>query len=388
VAERIDVAIIGAGPFGLSTSAHLRHLSVRTFGAPMNTWRTQMRREMILRSAWEETSLSAPDDLGTIDAWAEAANEPRVEPLPLTTFLRYADWFREKFVPEGDPSEVASVERAGTGYRIVTAAGDEADARHVVVAVGAMPFVHVPPVLADVVGAEIASKNGSGADRWHGNRVAVVGGGQHALESAGLAAQVAAEVELIARSRVHWFADREPETPRGPVRRSLYRLAYPALGYGPPPLNRVVLSPDLFAALPSALREWVTRRTMRAGGSPSLRPLIEGKVKLTEQTTVVRAERSGGLVRLELSDGSSREVDDLVVAAGYRFTLDRLPFLSHEIRASVDVDREWPVLDRWFRSSDRGLFFVGYAAEDRFGPLSRFVLGVKFAAQRVRQALD
>ena len=71
MAERIDVAVVGAGPFGLSVAAHLgQRLRVRVFGAPMETWRTRMPPQMLLRSAWEESSISAPDDVGTIDAKA------------------------------------------------------------------------------------------------------------------------------------------------------------------------------------------------------------------------------------------------------------------------------------------------------------------------------
>jgi FAD-dependent urate hydroxylase len=387
VVEKLDVAIIGAGPFGLSVAAHLRHRAIRVFGSPMSTWRTHMRRGMLLRSAWEETSLSAPGELGTIDAWAASTDEPRVEPLPLTTFLRYAEWFREKFVPQGDGADIVSVERADGRFRLGTSTGDELDASSVVLAVGAMPFVRVPPELGDVVADGHTSPENRGVERWRGRRVAVIGGGQHALESAGLAAQTAAQVEVIARSSVHWFADREPENPRGALQHRLYRLAYPALGYGPPPLNRVVLSPDLFARLPGSLRGWVARRTMRAGGSPSLRPLIEGRVRMTERTRVVRAARSGEIVRLDLSDGSSREVDDVIVAAGYSFSLDRLPFLSEEIRRTLALQDGWPMLDRSFRSSERDLLFVGYAAEKRFGPMSRFVLGCAFTANRVATAL-
>ena len=34
-----------------------------------------------------------------------------------------------------------------------------------------------------------------------------------------------------------------------------------------------------------------------------------------------------------------------------------------------------------------GVFFVGYPAEGRFGPISRFVLGTGFTAERVAEAL-
>ena len=48
-----DVAIIGAGPYGLSASASLltvKGLDVRTFGEPMTFWQTQMPKGMLLRS--------------------------------------------------------------------------------------------------------------------------------------------------------------------------------------------------------------------------------------------------------------------------------------------------------------------------------------------------
>jgi NADPH-dependent 2,4-dienoyl-CoA reductase/sulfur reductase-like enzyme len=164
-------------------------------------------------------------------------------------------------------------------------------------------------------------------------------------------------------------------------------MAYPAVGYGPPPINRIVLYPDLFAALPAELRRRLTARLLRPGGSPWVRSLVEGNVRLTEGTTVRKLERDGDTLRLALGDGSEREADAVILATGYRFALERLPFLSPELRARIGVDGGWPVLDRDFRSTDRGVYFVGYPAEGRFGPLSRFVLGTRFTATRVGRAL-
>src|SRR5439155_19916240 len=46
------VAIIGAGPYGLSVSAHLRAAGIKTisFGQPLEFWRHQMPEGMVLRS--------------------------------------------------------------------------------------------------------------------------------------------------------------------------------------------------------------------------------------------------------------------------------------------------------------------------------------------------
>ena len=70
-----------------------------------------------------------------------------------------------------------------------------------------------------------------------------------------------------------------------------------------------------------------------------------------------------------------READAVIVAAGFRFSLERLGFLAENLRTGIALEEGRPVLDRFFRSSDEGLLFVGFAAEHRFGPLARFIPG-------------
>ena len=50
--HEVDVAIIGAGPYGLSLAAHLKHLGVehQVFGTPMSFWRNSMPPGMELKS--------------------------------------------------------------------------------------------------------------------------------------------------------------------------------------------------------------------------------------------------------------------------------------------------------------------------------------------------
>jgi hypothetical protein len=354
----------------------------------MQTWHQRMPPDMLMRSAWEETSLSAPGGAGTLDRWAVETGEPRAEPIPLQLFLRYAEWFRERFVRDHDRDDVALVERAGErGYRVTTTAGAELDVRSVVAAIGVTPFLHAPSPLGEAIGEGVDfAVSHSDFTPFGGRRVLVVGAGQAGLESAGLAARAGATVEILARSGIRWFADREPHHPRGAVGQRLYRLAYPAVGYGPPPINRLVLYPDLFATLPFALRERLTARLLRPGGSAWVRGLVDGKVAVTVGATVTGIRRGDGGLRLALSDGSEREVDDVLLATGYRFDLDRLPALA-PLRSRIRTSHGWPILDRSFRATEEGLFFVGYPAEGRFGPISRFVLGCEFTARRVRSAL-
>ena len=112
---------------------------------------------------------------------------------------------------------------------------------------------------------------------------------------------------------------------------------------------------------------------------------MEKNVRVSERCGIEHIERTNGSLHARLTDGSEREVDDVIVACGYRFDLEKLSLLAPELRAEIDVRDGWPVLDRFFRSSEERLLFVGYPAEARFGPLARFVMGAKFTAPRVAE---
>jgi cation diffusion facilitator CzcD-associated flavoprotein CzcO len=383
--ERVEVAVVGAGPFGLSVAAHLApHRHVRTFGEPMHTWRALMPPDMLMRSHWDETKLSCPGDRGTLQHWAAETGVGRREPLPLEMFLRYSDWFRSSFVPESDPANVSQIERTNGSFAITTAAGDSVEAKRLVLAVGVMPFPRVPAPLAGIDDPRIAyGVEPTVFDGLRGKRVVVLGGGQNGLESAALALRAGAEsVEIVVRSDVRWFTPREHWVPRSRLRRRLYRLAYPVIGFGPPPINRFVLRPELFAKLPLRAREYLNTRLLRPGGSPWIRGEIEGRVAITSQRTLVRAKALPAGIQLTLDDGTTREADQLVVCVGYRFDLGRLTWLAAPVRERIACDEGWPVLDRAFRTTDPAIQFVGYAAQRRFGPLSRFVAGTTFTAER------
>jgi FAD-dependent urate hydroxylase len=386
--DTVRLAIVGAGPFGLSVAASLCRGHARVFGEPMRTWKTTMPTDMILRSAWSETSLAAPDDSGSILDWAHKEGADASGPMPLQAFLAYAKWFEERFVPDLRREDVTHIEARGDEFAVWADDHRPVRAQTVVIAVGVTPFIHMPTPLDGVDDPRVTPPlRPVELARLSGERVLVIGGGQAALESAGVAAKAGARVELISRSRLRWFADREPHYERSRLGERLYRLAYPAVGYGPAPINRLALHPDLFAALPKWLGRRLTRRLLRPGGSAWLRGLIDGHVDVTEQRTVTDVEAYEASLRVTLSDGTHRDVDRLIVATGYRCDLRKLSFLDDGLRAAIRTENGWPVLDRYFSSTVPNLYFVGYAAEDRFGPLSRFVLGTRFTVNRLEKVL-
>lgn len=348
-----------------------------------------MPHGMQLRATWREMTLAGVGEPGEIEEWLRRTGGVRREPMSVEDFIDYADWYRARFVPREIHAEVTELTETDDMFRLATTAGDVYTATHVVVAVGVTPFAYVPPQLAPLVGrgVEIAVEIGDHR-RLAGKRVAIVGAGQTAVETAARALDAGADVEILARSRLLWFADREPHVARTGFREWLYRQAYPTVGYGPPLLNRIVLHPDLFALFPAQVRERLTRRLLRPGGSPWLREHVAHRARISEHVQVRSLSEKGQKLRLDVSDGSSRTVDVVLVAAGYRFDLDRLGFLHPNVRRKIRVVSGWPQLDRTFRSTHPRVYFVGYPAEGRFGASARFVLGVPFTAARVATAID
>src|ERR1700739_3960573 len=89
-----EVVVIGAGPFGLSISTHLRargigHLVV---GRPMDTWRNHMPAGMFLKSEPYGSDMSCPDagyDLAGYCRSEEIDGVGRGGPLSLGGVLHY-----------------------------------------------------------------------------------------------------------------------------------------------------------------------------------------------------------------------------------------------------------------------------------------------------------
>jgi hypothetical protein len=60
-----------------------------------------------------------------------------------------------------------------------------------------------------------------------------------------------------------------------------------------------------------------------------------------------------------------------------------LGFINESLPARIDKVDDTPILGRHFESSVPGLYFIGVAAANSFGPLLRFAFGAGFAAKRV-----
>ena len=370
--------VIGAGPYGLSIAAHLRAARVptRIFGKPMDFWRS-MPSGMHLRSAWSASSLSAPHHAYDLDSFVSASGRRQQLPIPLPFFVDYGLWFQRQAVPEVEPALVQSVAAAGRHFLVELSDGRTVRAARVVIAVGIDRFVNLP-AFARRLPEPLVSHTSAWNDfsQFMGQRVAVIGGGQSAIEWAALLHEAGAQVELIVRRAVRWLKLHDY---RGPGRRILYAPS----DVGPPGLNWLLHFPLAFRLLPAGTRQAVARRAIRPAGARWLINRVVGRVRITTNTEILdaRAERGGAC--LELSDGTARLVDHVILATGYRPSLDKLTLIAPSLRQAIRQRDGFPVLNRWLESSVAGLHFAGALADQSYGPICRFVSGADVAARRI-----
>ncbi|MFJ4202818.1 FAD-dependent oxidoreductase [Streptomyces sviceus] len=391
------VAVIGAGPFGLSTAAHLRArgIPVRVFGDPMVSWRDHMPAGMLLKSTPAASSLDAPQRGHTLVDYCDAAGIRRLvtdeDIIPVETFIAYGQWFQQKLVPELEQVRVVSVDRSERGgFQLKLDSGESFTARAVVVATGLSGLSHLPPELSAAApdgpaptGPVSHSSQHHGLGRYSGKELIVVGAGQSALETAALAAEAGARVRVVARGRGSvdfgappWKQPKlRPESPFGRAW-SLWALTY---------------YPHPYRLLPAGTRHYLVRRVLGPLGAWWLRDRFEGKVQVTEVDRILKADTADGRPTLEVLTPAKAPdrigADHVIAATGYRVDLAAMDFLGHELRAALAVSRGTPRLGAGYVSSVPGLYFTGLPAAASYGPVMRFVCGTEFASPRLARHL-
>lgn len=386
--SQLPVAVIGAGPYGLSAAAHLAAagLRPRVFGRAMNTWRSFMPNGMVLKSEGFAMNISDPDRAYPLAAFCAEQGIPYRDvgwPVPVEVFGAYGAAFARRFVPQLEETEVDAVARAGDGFRLTLATGERVEAREVVLATGIRPYWRSAAVLKDMPADRVShSANEGDMARFRGRRVAVLGGGASAMDvAAALHRRGATAIAITHYPEVRFyppggFRDRflSPLTPLGPGWKKQLCVRFP----------------DLFHALPKRLRMQLITNFLGPAPAWSVRELIEQHVDLRLNTTVLAAKPEGDGVSLSLRGPSGPEtlaVDHVVAATGYSFGVERLAFLEPALRAELGRDGDALSLNGGFESRVPGLSVLGTPSSPSFGPLVRFVCGTDFASRRLTAAI-
>jgi FAD-dependent urate hydroxylase len=383
-----EVLIIGAGPYGLSISTHLRargidHLIV---GRTMDTWRTHMPADMYLKSEPYGSDMSTPQAGYDLAGYCRSERIEGIErgtPLAIGRFLDYADWYIKQLVPGVSDVTVTEIKAMNGGFQVTFADAEPVAARNVVIATGVLPHFHVPAELSGLPSGLVShTADHHRFDHFRGRRVAVVGAGSSALETAALVHEAGGEVQLVVRcpDSPIWGTRAKPLTP-------LVRLRNNKLceGWKCPFWN----SPAAFRRLPQDVRVIKARAVLGPLGGWWLKDRVEGVIEILGKTHVRAAEPSGSGVRL-LLDGPSRsslEVDHVIAGTGFRIDLARLSYLPEELRTLIATRGGYPVLTRAGESTVPGLYFVGAPAAFGLGPSMRFIAGTHNVARQLTRSI-
>jgi thioredoxin reductase len=387
----VTVCIVGAGPYGVSIAAHLQSkgMDFRIFGISMHRWRAQMPKRMLLKSEGRGSSLSDPAGHYTLARYCNERGLPYGEwgePVSRDVFVQYALSFQRSLVPNLESSMVTAIDKARDMFQLELSSGERLNAEKVVIATGLEHMAYTPPGLGHLP-TNLRSHTADHHDlsKFKGRNVTVIGGGQSALETAALLREEGAFARLVVRKpSIAW--NPTPET----VRRTLYqRLRRPRTNLGDGlQLWLYCNAPHLFRHLPQRIRFDRSKNVLGPAGAWWLKERVVGLPVLSSHA-VHGSETRGGRAVLYVTDhdGRSRDfvTDHVIAATGYQFQLDRLPFLSEDLRSRLRHERQLPALSPNFESSVPGLYFTGLASIYTFGPAMRFIHGASYTARRVSE---
>jgi FAD-dependent urate hydroxylase len=389
-----EVAVIGAGPYGLSVAAHLRRRGVdfRIFGAPMQNWRA-MPKGMLLKSPGIGSSLSDPMSTLTLERYCASKGIPYSDhdgehgvPVSLQTFVEYGLSFQSHLVPELCECTVERLAGKPGKFELYLDGGGRVTARSVVVAVGISYFDYTPPALSGLPRELVThSREHSDLSRFAHREVIVIGAGQSALEISALLNEHGANVQLLVRGpHIKWHPAPTPGPPP--------RFAPPQTELGSGWKNWLYCNGvGVFHHLPQSVRRRIVQRALGPAGSWWLRERVEGRLPIRYGRSVRSAREQRGKICLSMAgpDGRSNEVyaDHVIAATGYKADVTKLKFLDPDLLARLRRDGSAPKLSPNFESSVPGLYFTGLISATQFGPPMRFVFGAAYTARQIMQSL-
>ena len=334
------------------------------------------------------SSIASPDGKHSLAAFSAAHGldyVDRIGPVTADRFVEYADWYAEQLVPGVQDETVTEVTPVDGGFRVSFADAAPVTAGQVVVATGVLPYYHLPAQLAGLPDHLLThTARHIALDDFKGRKVAVVGAGQSALETAALLHETGADVQIIARAPHLSWNEKNPDhvSALGQVKRPVAQLCE---GWRCAFWN----TPAAFRMLPEGYRIQKAQHRPWPLGAWWLKDRVDGVIDVLTGHGVREAVAKGNGVRLVL-DGPGQpaiDADHVIAGTGFRVGLDRLPFLPEHLRSVVKTVNNHPAVSRSGETSVTGLYFAGAPTVVSIGPSARFVAGTfTLAAQLARSA--
>jgi cation diffusion facilitator CzcD-associated flavoprotein CzcO len=380
-----DVAIIGAGPYGLSLAAHLRARGVkyRIFGEAMRFWRN-MPVGVNLKSLAFATNIAVPKSGYSFPEWCRQHGLEDYEPCTMQSFSAYGLEMQKRFVPDVEEVLVTNVSLRSDGFELALSSGERLHSRKVVVCTGLSGLAQIPDVLREL-GPDCMRHTFDISDysEFRNKTVAVIGAGSSAIEAGALVREAGGCSEIFVRDQEAYFHGRTPR-----VRPLWERIKNPMTVLGSGRDNWVLQQlPLIVHRLPRERRTRFVKRYLGPASPWWIKDRVLGKVPIHVRHELVEVVNAGQRVQLKMRNGEGSlrnvEVDFVIAGTGYDVNVSRLKFLDPEILDRIHRTERAPTLSINFESSVPGLHFTGPLSMMCFGPIFRFVTGAEVTARRL-----
>ena len=346
------VAIVGAGPYGISLANHLHTQGTPfiLFGKPMDLWRNHTFDSMTLRSDYATSEISHPRRKYSYENFCQyqGTNISDMKgQLPVRVFREYINWCFDQFRFAIEPQMIHGISKTQGGFSLQTESGSRLTAKRVVIASGIAHHLYVPD-FGENHQAIIHSYHVQEIQKIKNRKVLVIGAGQSAAESIAVLKENDNEVD--------WYTKTDPK-------------------YFSEPLNIPKWLFDQIIRLPGIFRgihPTIIQRTLGLFSATTITPNFQSLLQ-----TVVHHQ----------IQPSFRKYDIIISATGYHYDLQDIPFISEPVRSKIRQRQNYPILSRHFESSLRGLYFMGAIAEPFFGPSMKFMIGSRYSSAVVARAL-
>src|SRR6516162_467254 len=303
-----DVAIIGAGPYGLSLAAHLRARGVkyRIFGEAMRFWRN-MPVGVNLKSLAFATNIAVPKSGYSFPNWCRQHGLEDFEPCTMQSFSAYGLEMQKRFVPDVEEVLVTNVSLQSGGFKLALSSGERLHSRKVVVCTGLSGLAQIPDVLRELGPDRMRHTfDISDYSEFRNKTVAVIGAGASAIEAGALVHEAGGFSEIFVRGQEAVFHSRTPR-----VRPLWESIKNPMTVLGASRTSWVLQQlPLIVYRLPRERRTRFAKRYLGPASPWWIKDRVLGKVPIHVGHEVVEVGNANQRVQLKMSnaEGSSRNV--------------------------------------------------------------------------------
>lgn len=377
--KQTNLLIIGAGPFGLSLAGYLndRNEDYIILGRSMGYWRSNMPEGMFLRSGidWQFDALG----VHSMEAFMKERNIEfeEIDPLPLETYLKYAEWFKEQKGINISDGLVDSLEHRDDHYIAELNNGEQIKSENVVLAIGYKYFKHFPQDLTNIIPEQCFVHTGEFSDlsSMQGKRCLIVGGRQSAFEWSALLNEARArDVQVVYRHDTPKFKESD-------------------WSWMDRAMEQTEANPGWYRMLSGEEKEFNTAQFVLEG-QQKLAPWLKDRIRsdslqLRPNRTISECKLlEDDRMKITLDQGEEILSDQIILATGYQTDISRVPFLSKgNILAQLTIEEGCPKLDEQLQTEIPGLFATSTLATRDFGKFFAFTIAAPVSTKILGNAI-